>query len=133
MFIRFSGILTVEDLYEVDPERARFLRELRELVVRKQRVVQDNTLSPEAKARQIQNLSLVSSDGSRLEDLMITFTYLPSSKVYGFNSHDLVNNGSDIEVGHLSGFIQNGTYLFDVSALLASLTTDCIGGCQGEG
>lgn len=96
---RFSGILTVEDLYEVDSERARFLRELRELVVRKQRVVQDNTLSPEAKARQIQNLSLVSSDGSRLEDLMIAFTYLPSSKVYGFNSHDLVSSGSDIEVG----------------------------------
>ncbi|XP_046664774.1 E3 ubiquitin-protein ligase HECTD1 isoform X3 [Homalodisca vitripennis] len=94
----FSGILTVEDLYEVDPERGRFLRELRELVARKQRIVQDNTLSPETKARQIQNLSLVSSDGSRLEDLMITFTYLPSSKVYGFNSVDLVSNGSDIEV-----------------------------------
>ncbi|XP_054264078.1 E3 ubiquitin-protein ligase HECTD1-like [Macrosteles quadrilineatus] len=95
----FSGILAVEDLYEVDPERGRFLRELRELVVRKQRIAQDNTLSPETRARQIQNLSLVSSDGSRLEDLMITFNYLPGSKVYGFNSVDLVNNGSDIEVG----------------------------------
>lgn len=95
---RFSGILAEEDLYEVDPERGRFMRELRQLVVRKQRVVQDNTLSPEAKARQIQNLSLVSSDGSRVEDLMITFNYLPSSKVYGFNSVDLATNGGDIEV-----------------------------------
>lgn len=98
MCSRFSGILSVEDLYEVDPERGRFLRELRELVVRKQRIAQDNTLSPETKARQIQNLSLVSSDGSRLEDLMITFTYLPGSKIYGFSSVDLVSNGSDIEV-----------------------------------
>lgn len=95
---RFSGILTVDDLCEVDPERGKFLRELRELAARKQRIAQDNTLSLETKARQIQNLSLVSSDGSRLEDLMITFTYLPGSKVYGFSSVDLVSNGSDIEV-----------------------------------
>ncbi|XP_039299610.1 E3 ubiquitin-protein ligase Ufd4-like [Nilaparvata lugens] len=34
----------------------------------------------------------------RLEDLAITFTYSPSSKVFGFTCTDLVQNGADIEV-----------------------------------
>uniref|UniRef100_A0A1B6DIC7 E3 ubiquitin-protein ligase n=1 Tax=Clastoptera arizonana TaxID=38151 RepID=A0A1B6DIC7_9HEMI len=97
----FSGILNYEDLCEVDPVRGRFLKDLRELVLRKSRIVQDNTLSLEAKTHQIQNLSLLTSGAGpvvRLEDLAITFTYLPSSKIFGFSSTDLIHRGSDIEV-----------------------------------
>lgn len=98
---RFYGILNSEDLAEIDPVRGKFLKELRDLAARKAKIAQDNTLSPEAKAHQIQNLSLVSCSAGpvvRLEDLAITFSYLPSSKVFNFSSTDLVPNGSDIEV-----------------------------------
>lgn len=97
----FSGILNHEDLSEVDPVRGRFLKDLRDLITRKSRIAQDNTLSLEAKAHQIQNLSLVTSGAGlavRLEDLAITFAYLPSSKVFGFSGAELISNGADIEV-----------------------------------
>ena len=97
---RFSGILNCEDLTEVDPVRGRFLRQIQSLIARKSRIAQDNTLSPEARAHQIQNLALVSSSGPvvRLEDLAITFTYLPSSQVFGFSAAELTPGSCDKEV-----------------------------------
>ncbi|PNF13783.1 hypothetical protein B7P43_G12447 [Cryptotermes secundus] len=96
----FSGILGSEDLIEVDPVRGRFLHQLQELVARKARIAQDNTLSCETRAHQIQNLALVPSSGPvvRLEDLAITFTYLPSSRVFGYTAADLADGGADMEV-----------------------------------
>lgn len=96
----FNGILGSEDLTEVDPMRGRFLHQLQELVARKTRIAQDNTLSCETRAHQIQNLALVPSSGPvmRLEDLAITFTYLPSSRVFGYTAAELVPGGADTEV-----------------------------------
>lgn len=81
--------------------RGRFLRQIQDLVSRKARIAQDNTLSLDARARQIQNLALVSSSGPvvRLEDLAITFTYLPSSRVFSFSAAELTPGGGDMEVG----------------------------------
>lgn len=86
---------------EIDPIRSKFLQQLKELSKRKSKIAYDNTLSLEAKTCQIQNLSLNDSatePAVRLEDLAITFTYLPSSRVFGFQSAELIKNGSDIEV-----------------------------------
>nr|XP_014275679.1 E3 ubiquitin-protein ligase HECTD1 isoform X5 [Halyomorpha halys] len=96
-----SGLLTMDDLKEIDPGRGRFLMELSELAARKARIMTDNSLSVESKARQIQNLAYTCSAAGQpvpLEDLAITFTYLPSLNVYGYSAADLVPNGSDIEV-----------------------------------
>ncbi|KAJ8934912.1 hypothetical protein NQ318_012462 [Aromia moschata] len=72
---------------------------MRELVKQKQIIMQDHSLAPEAKTHQIQNLCLTHSSGPvLLEDLALTFTYSPSSSVFGFTSVDLVNSGADIEV-----------------------------------
>jgi len=97
----FTGILNEKDLEEIDPLRSKFLQQLKELSNRKSKIAFDNTLSLEAKTCQIQNLSLNDSTTEpavRLEDLALTFTYLPSSRVFGFQSADLIKNGSDIEV-----------------------------------
>lgn len=96
----FSGILNEKDLEEIDPIRSKFLQQLRELSNRKSKITYDNTLSLEAKTCQIQNLSLNDSTDPavRLEDLALTFSYLPSSRVFGFQSADLIKDGSDIEV-----------------------------------
>ncbi|XP_065207160.1 E3 ubiquitin-protein ligase HECTD1 isoform X3 [Planococcus citri] len=99
--IWFSGILTEKDLEEIDPIRSKFLIELKELASRKSKIAYDNTLSLEAKSCQIKNLSLNDSTTEpavRLEDLAMTFSYLPSSRVFGFTSVDLVKNGVDIDV-----------------------------------
>lgn len=97
----FAGILKETDLMQVDPIRARFLRELRELSNRKSRILHDPVLSSDAKMRQIQNLALVTSQAgpvTRLDDLALTFAYLPSSSIYEYEMADLVPNGSDIDV-----------------------------------
>lgn len=47
----------------------------------------------------VQNLCLNHSSGPvLLEDLALTFSYAPSSSVYGFPAVELVSNGADIEV-----------------------------------
>ena len=97
----FSQILTSEDLAEVDPVRGRFLGQLAELAQRKARIAHDNSLSAEARAHQTQNLALSASSSGpvvRLEDLALTMVYLPSSRVFGYTSAELVPGGSDIEV-----------------------------------
>ncbi|XP_076273657.1 ubiquitin fusion-degradation 4-like isoform X2 [Rhynchophorus ferrugineus] len=95
----YTNILNEEDLYEIDPVRATFLKQVRDLVKQKQKILQEHALSPEARAHQIQNLSLQHSSGPvSLEDLALSFTYLPSSEVYGYQSVNLVPNGADIEV-----------------------------------
>nr|CAD7443554.1 unnamed protein product [Timema bartmani] len=93
---RFSGILSSDDLCEVDPVRGHFLQQLNDLSSRKARIAQDNTLSYEDRVRQIQNLGL--GQAVRLEDLAITFTYQPSSRAFGFSVAELAPSGSDMEV-----------------------------------
>ena len=77
-----------------------FVHQVQDLVGRKARIAQDNTLSCEAHAHQIQNLALGSTSGAivRLEELALTFTYLPSSRVFGFSATDLTAGGADTEV-----------------------------------
>lgn len=95
----YCNILGEEDLYDIDPIRASFLKQIRELIKQKQKIIQNHALTPEQRSHQIQNLSLNHSSGAvPLEDLALTFAYLPSSSIYGFSSVDLVPNGADIEV-----------------------------------
>ncbi|XP_044733919.1 E3 ubiquitin-protein ligase HECTD1 isoform X2 [Chrysoperla carnea] len=95
----YQGILGQEDLFEIDPIRATFLKQIHDIVQRKLKIMQDNSLSTETKLHQIQNLSLNTPSGPiLLEDLALTFTYSPSSRIFGFTSVELVENGADIEV-----------------------------------
>lgn len=56
-------------------------------------------LSSEEKLQQISELKLNTKTGCvALEDLALTFTYLPSSKNYSYVSADLIPNGSNIDV-----------------------------------
>ncbi|XP_058814286.1 E3 ubiquitin-protein ligase Ufd4 isoform X3 [Topomyia yanbarensis] len=95
----YDGILSQENLQEIDPIRYEFLKELQELVQQKQNIEQNDDLSSEEKLLQISELKFNTKTGSvALEDLALTFTYLPSSKNYGYQSGDLIPNGSNIDV-----------------------------------
>ena len=54
----YSGILTEEDFEIVNPHRAIFLRQLRELSARKQRILRDRALSEDQKNIQLEQLAL---------------------------------------------------------------------------
>ncbi|XP_055709356.1 E3 ubiquitin-protein ligase Ufd4 isoform X3 [Phlebotomus papatasi] len=95
----YDGVLGCDQLAEIDPIRAEFLRELQDLVIQKQNIEQNPTLTPETKVQMIEELKLTTKSGEvNLEDLALSFTYLPSSKVYGFTSAELIPNGSQVDV-----------------------------------
>lgn len=96
----FSGILNIENLKEIDPMRYQFLIELQDLLARKQAVDADSSLSLEEKKLLIEKLKLRTKNDIEvsLDELALTFTYLPSSSVYGYTYSDLLPNGSAIEV-----------------------------------
>ena len=64
----YSGLLTQEDFELVDGPRARFLRELRALVARKQAILADQDLKEDEKLMLIQSLQLTNPP-CRIEDL----------------------------------------------------------------
>lgn len=95
----YENILTQAHLEEINPLRAKFLQDLQEIVRAKQQIEQDETISIDEKMRLIQDLKLETNSGAvSIEDLSLTFTYLPSSTVYGFSSIDLIPKGSNIDV-----------------------------------
>ncbi|XP_065332241.1 E3 ubiquitin-protein ligase HECTD1 isoform X2 [Cloeon dipterum] len=97
----FSGILGHEDLKAVDQVRGFFLQQLQDLAARKNRILQDNTLSAEARNHQVANLALSMGQGgavARLEDLALTMQYLPSSRCFNFAAADLRHNGGDEDI-----------------------------------
>lgn len=95
----YEDILTQTNLLEIDPIRATFLHDLQELVKKKQSIEQDDLLDEKEKERQINDIKFeTNAGGVSIEDLSLTFTYLPSSKVYGYSAIDLVENGSNVDV-----------------------------------
>ncbi|XP_012942946.1 E3 ubiquitin-protein ligase HECTD1 isoform X2 [Aplysia californica] len=98
----FSGILSEEDFELVNPHRAVFLRQLRDLATRKQRILKDRTLSDDQKNVQLAELALPNpgdpNSAIRLEDLGLTFEFDPSSRVHKFHAHHLKAGGGMEEV-----------------------------------
>ncbi|XP_052768700.1 E3 ubiquitin-protein ligase HECTD1-like isoform X1 [Mya arenaria] len=98
----FEGILEEEDLDSIDPHRSSFLKQLRELSARKQRILQDRSMSEDRRNVALQELALpnptIPSAGVFLEDLGLTYQFNPSSKKYGFTAIDLKPDGEDEEV-----------------------------------
>jgi E3 ubiquitin-protein ligase HECTD1 len=95
----FEGIMTQDNLTEIDPIRAQFIHDLMELVQQKQTIEQSDSLSSAEKLERIDQLRLSTKGGPvALEDLALTFTYSPSSKVYGYAAAELIPNGANVDV-----------------------------------
>lgn len=96
----YDNVLGYENLKEIDPHRAEFIKEIQDLIYRKQAIEQNEDLNDEEKMRQVSELKLVTKAGHEvtLEDLALSFTYLPGSKVYNFEAADLVPEGNNIDV-----------------------------------
>lgn len=93
-------VLSLEHLYEIDPIRAEFIKDLQELASKKQSIEMNTMMTPEERKAALDNLKFATKNGNEvaLEDLVLSFSYLPSSSVYGFTSADLIPNGNNIDV-----------------------------------
>ncbi|XP_026465706.1 E3 ubiquitin-protein ligase Ufd4 isoform X4 [Ctenocephalides felis] len=95
----YYGVLSLDDLKELDPVRAEFLLQLKNLIKRKKSIESDSTLTADQKSKKICDLKLNTNSGEvDISDLTLTFTYMPSSRVFGFDHVELIPNGADIEV-----------------------------------
>lgn len=103
-----TGILNIENLKEIDPTRYQFLIELQDLLIRKQTIDLDDNLNCEEKQKLINNLKLRTKNDIEvsLEDLDLTFTYLPSSSVYGYTYAELIPNGylTEVNINNLEAY-----------------------------
>ncbi|KAM9651974.1 E3 ubiquitin-protein ligase HECTD1 isoform 16-T16 [Morphnus guianensis] len=95
----FNGILTWEDFELVNPHRARFLKEIKDLAIKRRQILSNKSLSEDEKNTKLQELMLKNPSGSgpplSIEDLGLNFQFCPSSKVYGFTAVDLKPGGDD--------------------------------------
>ncbi|XP_053207496.1 E3 ubiquitin-protein ligase HECTD1-like isoform X2 [Panonychus citri] len=96
-----SRVLNEKDFASINPHQAAFLQQLNELSMMKQKILSDKSLSIEDRQNQIRNLSLPMNQAQipiRIDELDLTFQYLPPSQVYGFSAVDLKPNGEFEEV-----------------------------------
>ncbi|XP_032197360.1 E3 ubiquitin-protein ligase HECTD1 isoform X6 [Mustela erminea] len=95
----FNGILTWEDFELVNPHRARFLKEIKDLAVKRRQILSNKGLSEDEKNTKLQELVLKNPSGSgpplSIEDLGLNFQFCPSSRIYGFTAVDLKPSGED--------------------------------------
>uniref|UniRef100_A0A3B5L5Y6 E3 ubiquitin-protein ligase n=1 Tax=Xiphophorus couchianus TaxID=32473 RepID=A0A3B5L5Y6_9TELE len=95
----YHGILTWDDFQLVNPHRATFLKEVKELAVKRRQILSSKSLSEDEKNTRLQDLMLRNPMGSgpplSIEDLGLNFQFCPSSKVHGFSAVDLKPNGDD--------------------------------------
>ncbi|XP_044291619.1 E3 ubiquitin-protein ligase HECTD1 isoform X7 [Varanus komodoensis] len=95
----FNGILTWEDFELVNPHRARFLKEIKDLAIKRRQILTNKGLSEDEKNTKLQELMMKNPSGSgpplSIEDLGLNFQFCPSSRVYGFTAVDLKPGGED--------------------------------------
>lgn len=93
----YAGLLDIEDLAEVDPVRGEFLKEIQNAITKRDRTFSDgpNAVDEETSSLYISHQSGISV---AIEDLALTMTYSPSSKVFQHDQVELVENGADVAV-----------------------------------
>ncbi|XP_032682620.1 E3 ubiquitin-protein ligase HECTD1 isoform X6 [Odontomachus brunneus] len=93
----YAGLLDIEDLAEVDPVRGEFLKEIQNAITKRDRTFSDgsNVVDEETSSLYISHQSGISV---AIEDLALTMTYSPSSKVFQHDQVELVENGADVAV-----------------------------------
>lgn len=99
----YNGILSLENLAEIDPIRYEFIKMLQELLARKQAIELNDQLSSEQKQKAISDLKLKTTTNGvesevHINDLAMNFVYLPTSSVYGYEYANLIPNGIDVDV-----------------------------------
>ncbi|MCP9265968.1 HECD1 [Dirofilaria immitis] len=94
-----SGVLTLDDLEEVFPDKGRILKELARYVEEKRSTESDHRFDRNTRQQQIQQLKLsINGSECRVEDLALTFCVNPSSTVFSYKQMELIKNGANIDV-----------------------------------
>ncbi|XP_023244989.1 E3 ubiquitin-protein ligase HECTD1 isoform X2 [Copidosoma floridanum] len=96
----YDGILEVDDLVLVDPVRGKFLKEIQTLISKRERAISEghSSCAEDSFIGETLFISHPSGTSVAIEDLALTMTYSPSSKVLEYDYVELKEGGVDIPV-----------------------------------
>ncbi|XP_076297611.1 ubiquitin fusion-degradation 4-like isoform X1 [Lasioglossum baleicum] len=92
----YAGLLDIEDLVHVDPVRGEFLKEIQTATAKRDRTFSDGRSSADEETSL--NITHPSGMSVPIEDLALTMTYSPSSKIFGHDQVELIEGGADVLV-----------------------------------
>ncbi|XP_076629620.1 ubiquitin fusion-degradation 4-like isoform X6 [Colletes latitarsis] len=92
----YAGLLDIDDLVIVDSIRGEFLKEIQTATSKRDRTFSDGRSS----ADEDTSLYITHTSGMSvpIEDLALTMTYSPSSKIFGHDQLELVEGGAEVLV-----------------------------------
>lgn len=92
----YEGVLDIDDLAQVDPVRGDFLKEIMTLSAKRERTISEG-LSPDETD---DSFYITHSSGATvaIEDLALTMTYSPSSRIFGQEHVELKESGAEVAV-----------------------------------
>lgn len=87
-------------MFDIDEEQAVFIKDLKKLIIAKEKILLDQSLNDEDKYQQIKNLQFQCGETGkvRLENLSLSMIYLPSSYCFPFMYINLVEDGLSVDV-----------------------------------
>ncbi|XP_051170118.1 E3 ubiquitin-protein ligase HECTD1 isoform X4 [Leptopilina boulardi] len=94
----YSGILDIEDLAHVDPVRGEFLKEIQNLTSKRERAISEGQSSSADESYDSFRITHSSGTSVAIEDLALTMTYAPSSKIFEHDVMELKDNGADVTI-----------------------------------
>lgn len=97
MFHRYDGLLDIEDLTLIDSVRGDFLKQILHATSKRERTVSEVRDTSESEETTLL-IPLPSGAHIPIEDLTLTMTYSPSSKVFEHAQVDLIQDGSEISI-----------------------------------
>ncbi|KOX75373.1 E3 ubiquitin-protein ligase HECTD1 [Melipona quadrifasciata] len=92
----YAGLLDIEDLVLVDPVRGEFLKEIQTAISKRDRTLSDSRNSVEEETTL--NITHPSGMSVPIEDLTLTMTYSPSSKIFAYDQVELVEGSAETPV-----------------------------------
>ncbi|XP_050441159.1 E3 ubiquitin-protein ligase HECTD1 isoform X2 [Adelges cooleyi] len=105
----YVRILSDSDLFDIDEEQATFIKSLKGLILSKEKILNDPSLSNEEKQQQIENLQFQCGDTEKvnLENLSLSMIYLPSSYCFPFTYIELVEDGlaKDVNMENVEQYV----------------------------
>ncbi|XP_066599740.1 E3 ubiquitin-protein ligase HECTD1 isoform X2 [Prorops nasuta] len=89
----YDGLLDIDDLVHVDPVRGGFLKEIQNAAARRERTLSEGRTSDDE-----DSIRIIHPSGASvaIEDMALTMTYSPSSKVFEHDHVELVEGGSEV-------------------------------------
>ncbi|XP_015591532.2 E3 ubiquitin-protein ligase HECTD1 isoform X2 [Cephus cinctus] len=93
----YNGILDIDDLALVDPVRGEFLKEMQNISSKRDRTLSDGISSAD-EMQDTLRITHPSGTSVAIEDLALTMTYSPSSKVFEHDHAELRDGGAEIPV-----------------------------------